>query len=81
MELLLCKGHTAPKKPQLSPHKHRDIIYGARSQLTPKEDASPFLGPASVTHVQQIARAALYYARAVDNKLLVPLSVIGAGQA
>ena len=30
-------GHPIPKKPQLSPHKHREVIYGANEQLAPED--------------------------------------------
>ena len=79
--LLLCEGHVASEKPQLSPHKHREIIYGARRQLAVEEDTSPPLNAKGITRVQRIVGALLYYARAVDNKLLVGLSAIGAQQA
>ena len=79
--LLLREGHAAPPKPQLSPHKHREIVYGATRQLSPEEDTSPSLGDAGVKRIQRIVGALLYYARAVDNKLLVPLSTISSQQA
>ena len=31
--LLLKFGHQSPTKPQLSPHRHRDIVYGSKQQL------------------------------------------------
>ena len=79
--LLLKYNHTPPRKPQHSPHKHRDITYGAKTQLTPEEDTSPPLDAAGVKRIQGIIGSLLYYARAVDNKLLTTLSAIGAQQA
>jgi hypothetical protein len=79
--LLLKYNHTPPRKPQHSPHKHRDITYGAKTQLTPEEDTSPPLDAAGVKRIQGIVGSLLYYARAVDNKLLTTLSAIGAQQA
>ena len=70
-----------PTKPQLSPHRHREIVYGQKRQLTPDEDSAPPLDGKGVKRVQRIVGALLYYARAVDNKLLVPLSAISARQA
>ena len=32
-KVLLNYGHPSPKKPQLSPHKHREVIYGGKEQL------------------------------------------------
>ena len=34
-KVLLKYGHPRPSKLQLSPHKHREVIYGAKEQLTP----------------------------------------------
>jgi len=79
--VLLKYGHPTPSKPQHAPHKHREIIYGAAEQVTPEEDTSPALDEAGTKRIQGIVGALLYYARAVDNKLLVALSAIGAQQA
>ena len=80
-KVLLKYNHPFPKKPQLSPHKHREISYGNKEQLVPEEDTSSPLYSQGTKRVQGIVGALLYYARAVDNKLLVGLSVIGAQQA
>ena len=80
-KVLLKYGHPSPKKPQLSPHKHREVIYGAKEQLTPEDDTTPPLDSQGTKRVQGIVGALLYYARAVDNKLLVGLSAIGSHQA
>ena len=80
-KVLLKYYHLFPKKPQLSPHKHCKISYGTKEQLVPEEDISPPLDSQGTKHVQDIVGALLYYARAVDNKLLVGLSAIGAQQA
>ena len=65
-----------PKKRQLSPHKHRGIVYGAKKQFTPDKDTSPNLNMAGIRHVQGIVGALLYYACEVDNKLLMDISAI-----
>ena len=80
-KVLLNYNHPVPKKPQLSPHKHREISYGNKEQLVPEEDTSPPLESQGTKRVQGIVNALLYYARAVYNKLLVSLSAIGAQQA
>ena len=80
-DLLFREGHKAPAKPQLSPHRHREIIYGAKQQHAPTEDTSSSLNEAGIKRVQRIVGALLYYARAVDNKILVALSAIGSQQA
>ena len=80
-KVLLKYGHPIPKKPQLSPHKHQEISYGAKEQLAPEDDTSPSLDSQGTKGVQGIVSALLYYARAVDNKLLVGLSAISSQQA
>lgn len=74
--LLLKHDHPAPRKPQLSPHRHTPIRFGATQQFDPDPNDSAPLNIDEVKHVQSIVGALLYYARAVDNKLLVALSDI-----
>ena len=69
-------GHPCPSKPQISPHKHREVIYGAKEQLTPEDDTSLSLDNQGTKHVQGIVGALLHYVWAVENKLLVDLSAI-----
>ena len=79
---LLCKyNHQPPAKPQHAPHAHRDIIYGAKEQLLPETDTSPPLDETGIKRIQGIVGSLLYYARAVDNKLLATLSTISTQQA
>ena len=40
-ELLLIFDYKEPHKPQLLPHKHREIMYGANPQMAHIEDTSP----------------------------------------
>jgi hypothetical protein len=80
-DLLVKYNHTKPRKLQCSPHAHREIIYGAKEQLLPDTDTSPPLDDAGVKRVQGIVGSLLYYARAVDNKLLATLSTISSQQA
>ena len=67
--------------PQLTPHNHRGIKYGATQQLSPAEDTSPDIDNSGVKIIQAIIGALLYYARSVKNKVLLALSVIGDHQA
>ena len=70
-EVQIRFGHPNPTKPQHSPHKHRPIIYGAGAQYEVNEVAtSPPIGKNGIKHVQAIVGCLLYYAQAVDNKLL-----------
>ena len=70
-----------PLKLQLSPHKHREIQYGAKVQKALDENTSPPLDAKGINRVQQIVGALLYYVRAVDNKLLVALNAVGMQQS
>ena len=70
-----------PAKKQLSPHKHREIVYGAKQQYAHVESASPSLDEKGVQRVQEIMGSCLFYGRAVDNKLLVAINTISSQQA
>ena len=52
-----------------------------KEQLTPEDNTTPPLDSQGTKRVQGIVIALLYYARTVDNKLLVGLSAIGSQQA
>ena len=80
-KVLLKYGHLIPKKPQLSLHKHREVINGAKEQLTPEDDTTAPMDSQGKKRVQGIVGALLYYAQAVDNKLIIGLSAIGSQQA
>jgi hypothetical protein len=82
IETLLIKfKHPRPNKRRLSPYKCLPIFYGTKSQLTPEADASELLDEHHKRRIQEIVGSLLYYAIAVDNKLLVTLSAIAARQA
>ena len=80
-DVLRRYGHPTPKKLQLSPHKHHPIFFGAKTQYATEDEHSPPLDAKGVRRVQGIVGSLLYIARAVNNKLLVGLSAIGAQQA
>ena len=69
--------HPRPRKAQLSPHKHPELICGVREQLNLEIDKSPPLEKEGTRRIQGIVGELLYYARAVEKKLLVSLSSIG----
>jgi hypothetical protein len=79
--LLIKFKHPRPNKRRLSPYKCLPISYGAKAQLTPEADASELLDEHRKRRIQEIVGSLLYYARAVDNKLLVALSAIAARQS
>jgi hypothetical protein len=63
------------------PHKCLPIAYGANAQLTPDADTSELLDKHRKHCIQDIVILLLYYAPAVDNKLLVALSAIAVQQS
>ena len=79
--LLLKFKHPRPTKPRLSPYACIPISYGTKTQLTPEADTSDLLDDKRKLRIQEIVGSLLYYARAVDNKLLVALSAIASRQA
>jgi hypothetical protein len=79
--LLIKFKHPRPTKRRLSPYKCLPISYGAKAQLTLEADNSELLDEHQKCRIQEIVGSLLYYARAVDNKLLVALSAIAACQS
>ena len=79
--MLIKFKHPRPSKPRLSPHACLPIAYGATTQFAPDDDASAILPEDRKRRIQEIVGSLLYYARAVDNKLLVALSAIASRQA
>ncbi len=80
-EILQKYNHPTPRRAQHAPHAHREIVYGAKEQLVPDNDTLPPLDKIGVKRIQGIVGSLLYYARAVDNKLLATLSTISSQQA
>ena len=74
-------GHPSHNKTQLSPHKHCELIYSAKQQLTSEDNTTLPLNSQEKKHVQGIIGALLYYAGVMDEKLLVGLSSIRSHQA
>ena len=73
---LLRFHHKNPTKPQLSPHKHRVIHFGAKIQVALEEVDSPQLDTKGIKLVQAIVGELLFYGRAVYKIVLVALNTI-----
>ena len=58
-----------------------EIVYGQLIELSHKEPYSPLLSKEGVERIQGIISTLLYYARAVDNKLLATISILGSQEA
>ena len=76
-DILYPYHHTHPNKPQLSPQKHTDISYGSLVYYATEANSRSLLHSLGIKQFQGIVGALLFYARAVDNKLIVTLSTIG----
>jgi hypothetical protein len=72
--------HLAPTRPEHVPHQWNPPIYGAKTQCVEDTQDSPDLSPKEVTHLQQIRGTLLYYARAVDPTLMMPVNVLASEQ-
>ena len=73
--------HPTPSRPQHAPHKWERPNYGAPVQYNSVEPDLPLLPPKQITRIQQIIGALLYYARAVDNTMLVALNCVASEQS
>jgi hypothetical protein len=67
--------HPAPTRPEHAPHKWNPPVYGAKAQYVEDYNNSPALPAKDVTKLQQLTGALLYYARAVDPTLIMPINV------
>ena len=63
-----------------APFQHTIPQYSARIQMT-KPDNTPSLDKKAITTIRELVKVFLYYARAVDNTMLVALGSIAAQQA
>ena len=72
--------HSKPVRPQHAPSKWTRPNYGAKVQMAEDEDTTEILNPASIKRLQEIIGTFLYYARAVDNTMLVALGTLGSAQ-
>ena len=77
---LLRFNHAPPKRAQHSPHAWTAPTYGAKVQLADAPDTSAPLSNQGITFLQQIIGTLLYYARAVDNTMLVAISALSSEQ-
>ena len=73
--------HSPPSRPQHSPHSWIAPQYGVQTQLTDHPDNTAALPVDGKLFIQQVLGVLLYYARAVDNTLLVALNTLASTQA
>jgi hypothetical protein len=68
--------HPAQTRPKHAPHKCNPPVYGAKTQYVENETTSPALSAKDVNKLQQLTGTLLYYARAVDPTLTMPIHVV-----
>jgi hypothetical protein len=69
--------HPALARPEHAPHTWNPPIYGAKTQFVDDKPTSPALSDKDVNKLQQLTGTLLYYARAVDPTLIMPINVFG----
>ena len=73
--------HPTPLRPENAPHKPVTVHYGRKIQLTEVPSTAAPLNKDQIKRLQQIIGSILYYARAVDNTMLMTLSTLASAQA
>jgi hypothetical protein len=73
--------HPAPARPEHAPHTWDPPIYGAKTQFVNEETTSPVLSDKDVNKLQQLTGTLLYYARAVDPTLIMPINFLASEQS
>jgi hypothetical protein len=71
--------HDAPKHPHHTPSRYVTPVYGANTQYATKDETPPLTAQQCLT-IQKVTGSLLYYARAVDPTVLVPLNDIATEQ-
>jgi hypothetical protein len=73
--------HAAPTRPEHAPHMWNPPVYGAKTQYVENETTSPALSAKYVNKLQQLTGTLLYYSRAVDPTLIIPINVLASEQS
>jgi hypothetical protein len=71
--------HDAPKHPQHTPSWYVTPVYSANTQYT-MTDETPPLAAQQCLKIQKVTGSAVYYARAVEPTILMPLNDIAKEQ-
>jgi hypothetical protein len=72
--------HPPPTRPENAPHTWSPSVYGAKTQYIEEHKDSPLLPKKDVTCIQHLAGTLLYYVRAVDPPLILPVNVLASEQ-
>jgi hypothetical protein len=73
--VLIKFQHDTPKHPQHTPSKYVTPVYGAKHQYA-TQDETPPLTAKQCLNIQKVTGPILYYARALDPTVLMPLNDI-----
>jgi hypothetical protein len=71
--------HDAPKQPQHTSSKYVTPVYGSKTKYATKDETPPLTAKQFLT-IQKVTGSVLYYARAVDPTVLMPLNDISTEQ-
>jgi hypothetical protein len=67
--------HDSPKHPQHTLSRYVTTVYGAKTQYDTRDETPPLTAQQCIT-IQKVTGSVLYYARAVDPTVLMPLNDI-----
>jgi hypothetical protein len=73
--------HAAPTRPEHAPHTGNPPVYGTKTQYVENETASPAHSVKDINKLQQLTGTILYYSRAVDPTLIMPINVLASEQS
>jgi hypothetical protein len=68
--------HASPARLEHAPHTWNPPVYGAKTQYVEDKKTSPALSDKDVNKLQQFMGTLLYYARAIDPTLIMPINVL-----
>jgi hypothetical protein len=71
--------YDSPKNPQHTPSRYVTPVYGAKTQYATKDETPPLTAQKCLT-IQKVTGSVLFYARAVDPTVLMPLNDIATEQ-
>jgi hypothetical protein len=71
--------HNSPKNRQHTPSRYVTPVYGAKTQYATRDETPPLTAQQCLT-IQKFTGSVLYYARAVDPTVLMPLNDIATEQ-
>jgi hypothetical protein len=73
--------HAAPTRPEHAPHTWNPPVYGVKTQYVENETSSPELSAKDINKLQQLTGTLLYYTRAVDPTLIMPINMLVSEQS